>query len=192
MPLGFTLQRFHKVNPTFDMPLLEQVVEYLHRFIPPESILLGHGIGAVVEAFGLQKGEDYAYVIDISDWFAVQLSPTLCQPFSLAHIVKLLMGDDVPDHDSGDRDPLLDAQYARMLYFSYKVIPALKPDYWPPSVATLSSLGISCFFFLFFVFFSFFTDNSLRSWLAGLRSNRQRLERNRWWPVVNRRRLPGN
>jgi hypothetical protein len=102
---------------------LEQVVEYLHRFIPPESILLGHGIGAVVEAFGLQKGEDYAYVIDISDWFAVQLSPTLCQPFSLAHIVKLLMGDDVPDHDSGDRDPLLDAQYARMLYFSYKDVP---------------------------------------------------------------------
>ena len=100
---------------------LEQVTEYLHHFICPESILIGHGIGAVVEACGLQRGEDYGCIIDTSDWFAVQLSPTLCQPFSLAHIVKLLLGDDVPDHDSSKRDPLLDAQYARMLYSSYRV-----------------------------------------------------------------------
>ena len=33
-----------------------------------------------------------------------------------------MLGDGVPDVDSGKRDPLLDTQYARMPYFSYKDI----------------------------------------------------------------------
>lgn len=106
---------------------LEQVQEYLHHFIPPESILIGHGIGTVAAAFGLTKEEDYACSIDISDWFAVQLSKTLCQTFDLSHILKVLLGDDIPGHDSGKRDPLLDAQYSRMLYHAYKDIPYEHP-----------------------------------------------------------------
>uniref|UniRef100_A0A7S1N862 Exonuclease domain-containing protein n=1 Tax=Eutreptiella gymnastica TaxID=73025 RepID=A0A7S1N862_9EUGL len=102
---------------------LEQVLEYLRHFIPADSVLIGHEISAIVDAFGLVKGEDYAALIETSDWFAVQLSATLCQRFTLAHILQHLLGDEIPEAESGKRDPMLDAQYARMLYFSYKDVP---------------------------------------------------------------------
>ena len=66
-----------------------QVLEYLRHFIPAESVLIGHEISAIVDAFGLVKGEDYAALIETSDWFAVQLSTTLCQRFTLAHILQV-------------------------------------------------------------------------------------------------------
>eukprot|EP00668_Euglena_longa_P008166 GGOE01009825.1.p1 GENE.GGOE01009825.1~~GGOE01009825.1.p1 ORF type:complete len:492 (-),score=93.68 GGOE01009825.1:1574-3049(-) len=106
---------------------LEQVQEYLHHILPPDSVLIGHGIEVISSAFGLQKGEHFTCLVEISDWFAVQLSRTLCQTFELAHILKMLLGDDVPNHESGKRDPLLDAQYARMLYDAYKDIPSDHP-----------------------------------------------------------------
>ena len=38
-------------------------------------------------------------------------------------MLQSLLGDEVADVDSGKRDPLLDTQCARMLYFCYKDIP---------------------------------------------------------------------
>ena len=50
------------------------------------------------------------------------LPTTQSEPISSWLLLQLLLGDEVPDVDSGKRDLLLDTQCAGMLYFCYKDI----------------------------------------------------------------------